>query len=77
MATGGLYIALLKSAIPRELKLDIETAKNFGKDASLFKNSQSRAVVSVSPEQQAAFGQKLQNKQVKFTPLDTSTGHNC
>jgi phosphoribosylformylglycinamidine synthase len=77
VADGGLYIALLESGMPKELGFDIETDKNFRKDAYLFGESQSRVVVSVSPEQQAAFEQALQNKGVNFTNLGKVTAHDC
>lgn len=44
-----------ESAMPKELGFDIETDKKFRKDAFLFGEAQGRIVVSVSPEQQAAF----------------------
>ncbi|MHC2993028.1 phosphoribosylformylglycinamidine synthase [Pontibacter sp. HJ8] len=77
VADGGLYIALLEAGMPNELGFDVETDKNFRKDAYLFGESQSRVVVSVSPEQQAAFEQALQNKGVNFTNLGKVTAHDC
>jgi phosphoribosylformylglycinamidine synthase subunit PurL len=77
VADGGLYIALLESAMPRELGFDIETDKNFRKDAYLFGEAQGRVVVSVSPEKQAEFEKALQNKGVNFTQLGKVTGHDC
>jgi phosphoribosylformylglycinamidine synthase subunit PurL len=56
---GDLYFALLASGMPKELDFDIETDKNFRKDAYLFCESQSRVAVSVPSEQQAAFEQAL------------------
>ena len=77
VADGGLYIALLESAMPNELGFDVETDKNFRKDAYLFGESQSRVVVSVAPEKQAAFEKALQNKSVNFKKLGTVTSHDC
>jgi phosphoribosylformylglycinamidine synthase subunit PurL len=77
VADGGLYIALLESAMPKELGFDIRTDKNFRKDAYLFGERQSRVVVSVSAAQQAAFESALQNKGVNFTKLGTVTAHDC
>jgi phosphoribosylformylglycinamidine synthase subunit PurL len=59
VADDGLYIARLESGMPKELGFDIETDKNFIKDAYLFCESQSRVAVSVPSEQQAAFEQAL------------------
>jgi phosphoribosylformylglycinamidine synthase len=77
VADGGLYITLLESAMPNELGFDIETDKNFRKDAYLFGESQSRIVVSVAPEQQADFEKSLQNNGVNFTELGKVTAHDC
>lgn len=77
VADGGLYIALLESAMPKELGFDIETDKNFRKDAYLFGESQSRVVVSVSAGKQEEFEKALQNKGVIFTKLGQVTTHDC
>ncbi|WP_242922611.1 phosphoribosylformylglycinamidine synthase subunit PurL [Pontibacter liquoris] len=77
VADGGLYITLLEAAMPLELGFDIETDKNFRKDAFLFGESQGRVVVSVSPDQQAAFEKSLQNNSVNFTKLGVVTRHDC
>jgi phosphoribosylformylglycinamidine synthase subunit PurL len=77
VADGGLYITLLESGMPNELGFDIETDKNFRKDAYLFGESQSRVVVSVYGEQEAAFENALQNKDVNFTKLGKVTSHDC
>lgn len=77
VADGGLYIALLESAMPKELGFDIDTDKNFRKDAYLFGESQGRVEVSVAPEQQMEFEKALQNKDVNFTKLGKVTAHDC
>ncbi|MHA6248962.1 AIR synthase-related protein [Pontibacter sp. CAU 1760] len=77
VADGGLYITLLEAAMPKELGFDIETDKNFRKDAFLFGESQSRVVVYVAPEKQADFEKSLQNKGVNFTKLGALTGYDC
>lgn len=77
VADGSLYVALLESAIPKELGSDIEIVNNFRNDGYLFGKSQSCRMVSVSPEQQAAFEQALKNKSVNFTQLDKATVHEC
>ncbi len=55
ISDGGLFIALAESAMPAKLGFQITTNPNFRKDAFLFGESQSRIVVSVSPEQKDAF----------------------
>ncbi|MFD2248137.1 hypothetical protein [Pontibacter ruber] len=57
------------------MHFDIETDKNLRNDAFLFGEAQSRAVVSVAPEKQAAFEQAPQNKAVNFTRLGIVTRH--
>lgn len=59
VSDGGLFIALAESALPRGLGFDIATMGDYRKDAFLFGESQSRVVVSVSPEKQAAFQKTL------------------
>ena len=63
--------------MPNNLGIDIETDKNFRKDAFLFGEAQSCVVVSVSAEKQAEFKQTLQNKDVNLTQLGKATGHDC
>ena len=50
ISEGGLFAALIESALPNNLGFDIETDPNFRKDAYLFGESQSRVVISVKPE---------------------------
>lgn len=78
VADGGfLYITLLKSDMPKELGFDIETDKNFRKDAFSSGDSQSRIMVSVFPKKQAVFEKALRNNGVNFTKLGKATGYNC
>jgi phosphoribosylformylglycinamidine synthase len=55
VSDGGLFITILESAMHSEMGFDISTDENFRKDVFLFGESQSRIVVSVSPEKQSAF----------------------
>jgi phosphoribosylformylglycinamidine synthase subunit PurL len=55
VSDGGLYITLLESAMPGNLGFEVATDPAFRKDAYLFGESQSRIVVSVSPEKQGIF----------------------
>ncbi len=63
VSDGGLFIALAESALPRGLGFEVVTMYDYRKDAFLFGESQSRVVVSVSPDKQAEFqkfvGEKL------------------
>jgi len=62
VSDGGLFVALVESAIPRRLGFELNTMSEIRKDAFLFGESQSRAVVSVSPEQQELFEHLLEHK---------------
>jgi phosphoribosylformylglycinamidine synthase len=77
VSDGGLYIALLESAMPQELGFAITTDKAYRKDAYLFGESQSRIVVSVSPANQAAFEAALGQARQPYTLLGTVTDGAC
>jgi phosphoribosylformylglycinamidine synthase len=55
VSDGGLFIALLESAMPENLGFDITSDAEIRTDAFLFGESQSRVVVSVSATREAAF----------------------
>lgn len=55
ISSGGLFFNLLESSLPLNFGFDITTDAEIRKDAFLFGESQSRIVVSVSPEKQDAF----------------------
>ena len=55
VADGGLFITLLESAMPNGIGFTIKTSDAIRKDAYLFGEAQSRVVVSVAKEYQAAF----------------------
>lgn len=55
VSEGGLFVALAESAMSGERGFQVQTDPGFRKDAFLFGESQSRVVVSVKPEQKAAF----------------------
>lgn len=55
VSTGGLFVTLLESAMPRNLGFDITSDAEIRLDAFLFGESQSRVVVSVASERHDAF----------------------
>jgi phosphoribosylformylglycinamidine synthase len=55
VSDGGLFIALLESAMPESFGFDITSDAEIRTDAFLFGESQSRVVVSVSAVREAAF----------------------
>jgi phosphoribosylformylglycinamidine synthase len=55
VSDGGLFVALLESAMPENFGFDITSDAEIRTDAFLFGESQSRVVVSVSASLEAAF----------------------
>ncbi len=73
ISDGGLFITLSESALAGSLGFQIATQGNLRKDAFLFGESQSRAVVSIAPEKQADFEKFLTEKGADFTLLGKVT----
>ena len=71
-----MFIALLESAFPGKLGFEIETDNRIRKDAALFGEAQSRAVVSVNPSQAAAFEQFITEQGVPLQMLGSVTKGN-
>ena len=59
ISEGGLVVNLLESGFPRSYGFSIKTDDTIRKDAFLFGEAQSRVVVSVDAEQEAAFLEKM------------------
>jgi phosphoribosylformylglycinamidine synthase len=74
VSDGGLFITLLESAIALNTGFDISTDEDIRKDAFLFGESQSRVVISVSPEKLDAFVDFIADSDVEFTNLGEVTG---
>lgn len=66
ISEGGLFIAIMESAMPRNFGFEINTNPSIRKDAFLFGEAQGRAIASVTVEQKAAFEQLLTQKQIPF-----------
>jgi phosphoribosylformylglycinamidine (FGAM) synthase-like enzyme len=73
VSDGGLFISVFESARASCLGFDISTDEEFRTDAFLFGESQSRAVVSVRPEMQEAFVERLTASDIEFTFLGEVT----
>lgn len=71
ISEGGLFITLLESGFTGSLGFEVETDPAIRKDAFLFGEGQSRVVVSVKPDQAAAFEAALKGK--AFHRLGTVT----
>ena len=68
---GGLFISLLESAMESGLGVDVKQAMDMRPDAYWFGESQSRVVVSIRPEDKAAFEAAVK---VPFEQLGTVGG---
>lgn len=73
ISDGGLFVTVLESAMPNGLGFEIETDSEIRKDAFLFGESQSRAIVSVSQENQERFVEMMSASEVDFSLIGTVT----
>ena len=71
VADGGLFIALVESALPFKHGFKIESDDSIRKDAFLFGEAQGRVVVSVSPENQQRFVEMMATSEIEFSLLGT------
>ncbi len=74
VSDGGLLITLFESTMYNELGVDIMTDESVRKDAFLFGESQSRVIVSISPEMQEQFVEILATSDTEFTFLGEVKG---
>lgn len=74
VSDGGLFLALLESAMVNGLGFEITSDNAFRKDAFLFGEAQSRAVISATSAQAAAFEDSLKKQGVAFTKLGVVKG---
>jgi len=69
VSVGGLFTNLMESAIASGIGFNIETMDTFRKDCFLFGESQSRIVITLSPDKEDEFQNYLGNNNVSFTKL--------
>lgn len=69
LSDGGLFIALLECAVPRNFGFDITTDAEIRPDAFLFGEAQGRVVVTVSPSRETHFIDFMMELGVPFTTL--------
>lgn len=69
VSDGGLFIALLECAMPRNLGFDITSDAEVRTDAFLFGESQGRIVVTVSPSRETHFIDFMIENDIPFTTL--------
>jgi phosphoribosylformylglycinamidine synthase len=73
VSDGGLFVALAESAMAGKLGFSVRTDGNIRKDAYLFGEAQSRAVMSVSQDKQNALEAALKEEGVAFRVIGTVT----
>lgn len=73
ISEGGLFQCLLESGLSKNFGFAIQTDSSIRKDAFLFGESQSRALVSISAEQKTTFESKLTQLNQKFSCIGETT----
>ena len=76
VSDGGAFVTVLESAMPNGFGFEIETDEEIRKDAFLFGESQSRAIVSVTSENQEQFVEIMSASEIDFSLLGTVTETN-
>jgi phosphoribosylformylglycinamidine synthase len=66
---GGLFIAVLESAMASDLSFHINTNSAIRKDAFLFGEAQSRVIISIDPSQKNALETTLKKLKVPFSEI--------
>ncbi len=74
ISDGGVFAALLESAMPDGLGFEVRSNTSIRKDAWLFGEAQSRVIVSVRTEQVADFERFLQSEKAPFEALGVVKG---
>ena len=73
ISDGGLFVALAEAAMAGQRGFSIQTPSSVRKDAFLFGEAQSRVMVTVAPEQQAAMEQYLSQANISYLLLGKAT----
>ncbi len=73
ISEGGLFIALLESAMAGDRGFDLTTDPSYRKDAFLFGESAGRVVVSIRPEHQQQAEALMAAQNVPFMPIGKVT----
>jgi len=69
VSLGGLFVTLVECALPGGMGFDVTSPAEIRGDAFLFGESQSRVVVSVTPEQETEFLDYMMESGVHFSAL--------
>ena len=75
VSDGGLFVTLFESARENMLGFDINTDDSVRKDAFLFGESQSRAVVTINPENEDLFVNLVATSNTEFSLLGEVKGN--
>lgn len=75
ISDGGLFMALLESSLLLNLGFEINLSNTIRKDAMLFGEAQSRAVISIDPKNQSAFEENLKSSKVPFELIGKVKGN--
>ncbi|MEZ4961731.1 MAG: phosphoribosylformylglycinamidine synthase subunit PurL [Saprospiraceae bacterium] len=75
VSEGGLFTCLMESTMASGLGFNIETVETFRKDCFLFGESQSRIIVTLSPDKEDDLQNYLINNNVSFTKLGEVFGN--
>ncbi|MGZ4090358.1 MAG: phosphoribosylformylglycinamidine synthase subunit PurL, partial [Bacteroidia bacterium] len=75
VSDGGLFITLFESALHGEKGFEINSSTSLRKDAFLFGEAQSRAVISISAVSKTVFEEELKKSGVPFENIGTVKGH--
>lgn len=75
VSDGGLFIALMESALAGNLGFSIDSDSDLRKDAFLFGEAQGRITVTVAPQKLDAFIEALALSDIDFTNLGHVTGN--
>ncbi len=74
LSEGGLWQALLESAVASDMGLEVHLPAGERKDRVLFGESQNRVLVSVAPEQAENFEKKMSELGIPFAALGKTGG---
>lgn len=75
VGTGGLFIALMESAMVQGLGFNIETVETYRRDAFLFGESQNRMLITVAPDQEETLLKYLISNNMAFAKLGEVFGN--
>ncbi len=73
VSEGGLFVALCEACFLFNKGFKIDYAKDIRKDAFLFGEAQGRVIISIKPENKAAFETLVRNKKVQWAEIGKVT----